>query len=172
MARNKSLLSLLRDLRIEIRASGNPAHNSGARDAQVAALQHAQEEEWEATDWPFLRVERFIDLQAGQYVYDTPDDMPLERVEIEVGRPGPGLLSRQQADARVHAAGRLKHGAAVSAGGDNCGLNASISKRMDQRVRGILEEQSVNLPILSGPWQGFLKLADIVDTELAFLRES
>lgn len=91
MARGRTLLSLLQDYRIEVSVSSNPAHNSNARDAQVRALQRSQERLWEKHDWPFLRVERFIDLQAGQRYYDprgatladgTPAaDLGLSRVE-------------------------------------------------------------------------------------------
>jgi hypothetical protein len=95
MARNKTLISLLQDYRIEVGASSNPAHNSNARDAQVLALQKAQERLWRKHDWPFLRVRRFIDLQAGQRYYDSRGaeledgtaaaDLGLERLEdIEV----------------------------------------------------------------------------------------
>jgi hypothetical protein len=95
MARGKTLLSLLQDYRIEVGASSNPAHNSASRDAQVRALQRTQETLWRQHDWPFLRVRRYVDLQAGQRYYDTrgaklDDDTPssdlsLERLEtIEV----------------------------------------------------------------------------------------
>jgi hypothetical protein len=95
MARGKTLISLLQDYRIEVNASSNPAHNSSARDAQVRALQRAQESLWRKHDWPFLRVRRYIDLQAGQRYYDsrgaklddgTPAaDLGIERLEtIEV----------------------------------------------------------------------------------------
>lgn len=70
MARNRTLVSLLTDYRLEIRASGNPAHNSSARDAQVKALQDTQEWLWRKHDWPFLRVRRLVRLQAGQRYYD------------------------------------------------------------------------------------------------------
>ena len=95
MARGRTLLSLLQDYRIEVNASPNPAHNSISRDAQVRALQKAQEMLWRKHDWPFLRVRRYLDLQAGQRYYDprgamladgTPSaDLGIERLEgIEV----------------------------------------------------------------------------------------
>lgn len=95
MARNRTLISLLQDYRVEVGASTNPAHNANARDAQVYALQKTQERLWRKHDWPHLRVRRFIDLQAGQRYYDsrgakledgTPAaDMGIERLEtIEV----------------------------------------------------------------------------------------
>ena len=39
MARGKTLLKLLNDLRHEARLSQNPAHNAQVRDSQVATLQ-------------------------------------------------------------------------------------------------------------------------------------
>jgi hypothetical protein len=95
MARNKTLISLLQDYRIEVGASSNPAHNSNARDAQVLALQQAQVRLWRDHDWPHLRVRRYLDLQAGQRYYDprgakledgtAASDLGIERLEtIEV----------------------------------------------------------------------------------------
>lgn len=81
MARNKTLLSLLQDFRVEIGASGNPAHNRSTRDTHVHFLQRNQELLWESHDWPHLRVKREMPLQAGQRYYDTPDDMIIDRVE-------------------------------------------------------------------------------------------
>lgn len=81
MARNQTLLSLLQKLRSELRLSGNPAHNASVRDSHVALLQRVQETLWEEVDWPFLRVERFQPVQAGQRFYDPPADLSLDRVE-------------------------------------------------------------------------------------------
>lgn len=81
MARNQPLLKLLQDYRSEVRASQNPAHNASVRDAQVHLLQRVQDWLWDEVDWPHLRVERAIELQAGQRIYATPEDMPIERVE-------------------------------------------------------------------------------------------
>ncbi len=81
MARNQTLLKLLQDYRAEIRASGNAAHNASAREQQVHVLQRVQEDIYDRHDWPLLRVERDIDVQAGQRYYDTPEDMTIDRVE-------------------------------------------------------------------------------------------
>lgn len=81
MARNKTLLSLLQDYRAEIRASGNPAHNSAVREAQVRHLQRIQETMWEDYDWPHLRIRREAPLQAGQRYYVSPEDIPIDRLE-------------------------------------------------------------------------------------------
>lgn len=81
MARNQPLLKLLQDYRSAVRASQNPAHNAAVRDAQVHLLQRVQDWLWDEVDWAHLRVERMIELQAGQRIYDTPDDLPIERLE-------------------------------------------------------------------------------------------
>lgn len=85
MARNKTLLSILQKYRSEIRASGNAAHNQGARENQVQLLQRTQEWLWEEHDWAHLKIRRSLPLQAGQRYFDTPDDMDIDRLEsIEV----------------------------------------------------------------------------------------
>lgn len=88
MARNSTLQKLLQDLRAEIGASGNPAHNSSVRDAHINVLQRTQELLWEAHDWPHLRVKRIAAVQDGQRYYATPADLPIDRLEeirIRVG---------------------------------------------------------------------------------------
>lgn len=85
MARGKTLLKLLQDLRAEIRASGNVAHHASSRESHVVLLQRVQEDIYDRHDWPLLRIERNIDVQAGQRYYDTPDDINIDRLEsIEV----------------------------------------------------------------------------------------
>lgn len=85
MARGKTLLKLLQDLRAEIRASGNAAHNASSREGHVQILQRMQEDIYDRHDWPLLRIERNLDLQAGQRYYDTPTDINMDRLEaIEV----------------------------------------------------------------------------------------
>ena len=85
MARGKTLLKLLQDLRAEIRASGNAAHHASSRESHLLTLQRVQEDIYDRHDWPTLRIERTIDLQAGQRYYDTPDDINIDRLEtIEV----------------------------------------------------------------------------------------
>ncbi len=94
MARNVTLGSLLIDLRQEARISGNPAHNASSRDAHVRLLQRTQERLWRMHDWEYLRVRRYLPLQAGQRFYDpaaaykglsvaseAPSDLSLDRLE-------------------------------------------------------------------------------------------
>jgi hypothetical protein len=80
MARGRTLLSLLDDLRSECRLSTNPAHNAQQRESQVRLLQRMQDWLYEDFPWPHLRVERQIVLQAGQRYYDLPDDIAMERI--------------------------------------------------------------------------------------------
>lgn len=93
MPRNSTLLSLLQDYRAEIRASGNAAHNSATRDNDIRLLQRVQETLWDEHDWPHLRVRRTLDLQAGQRYYDTPEDLPIDRVELVEVRYGEEWVS-------------------------------------------------------------------------------
>lgn len=81
MARNTTLVRLLDMLRVTARISLNPAHNDNDRPYQVQMLQMEQERLWEDFDWPNLRVERQIPIQAGQRYYDTPEDLPVDRLE-------------------------------------------------------------------------------------------
>lgn len=85
MARRDTLVKLLDDLRAACRISLNPAHNAQNRDTQVKMLQRKQEWFWDDFAWPHLRVERFLDLAAGQRFYDLPDDLDITRIaKIEV----------------------------------------------------------------------------------------
>lgn len=79
--RGKTLGTLLTALRSEIRASQNPAHNIATRDRHIALLQRTQEWLWEDFDWPALRVERWIQVAAGQRFYATPADMAIDRIQ-------------------------------------------------------------------------------------------
>lgn len=81
MARGKTLLKLLDDLRVELKLSLNPAHNNQVRDSHVRVLQTTYEWLWHDFDWPHLRIERSIPAQAGQRFYEEPEDIPIERIE-------------------------------------------------------------------------------------------
>jgi len=85
MARGVTLVKLLDNLRTELHASLNPAHNNQVRDRQVAFLQSTQEWLWEDFTWPHLRAFRNYPLQAGQFEYDISADFDIDRIEkIEV----------------------------------------------------------------------------------------
>lgn len=85
MARNTTLIHLLDGLRAACRLSLNAASNIQVRDSQVKALELKQEWFWGDFAWPHLRVDRDIDLQAGERYYDTPTDLDIDRIShIEV----------------------------------------------------------------------------------------
>jgi hypothetical protein len=89
VGRKTTLVKLLDKLRVAAHLSLNPAHNAQNRSSQVAMLQAEQERLWDDFDWPHLRVERQVPVQAGQRYYDTPEDMLVDRIErIEVFRDG------------------------------------------------------------------------------------
>lgn len=85
MARGTTLDKLLLDLRAACRISLNAALNSQHREAQVQSLQRKQEWFWGDFAWPNLRVDRYIELQAGQRYFDMPVDLDIDRIShIEV----------------------------------------------------------------------------------------
>lgn len=81
MARKVVLESILNKFRAECRLSLNAAHNDIARESQIILLQRKQEWLWQDFDWPHLRVDRFIELAAGQRYYDMPADLDIDRVQ-------------------------------------------------------------------------------------------
>ena len=86
MARNSTLEKLLNAFRAECRLSLNAAHNNQTRDGHIILIQRQQEWLWEDFDWPHLRVERYIDVQAGQRYYAMPEDLAIDRVQRIEGR--------------------------------------------------------------------------------------
>lgn len=85
MARNTTLSRLLDMYRAECRMSLNVSHNNQDRDRQVLDLQNTQEWLWEDFDWPLLRVDRQLNLAAGQRYYEPPEDLHIDRIDrIEV----------------------------------------------------------------------------------------
>ena len=90
--RGATLVKLLDSLRAECGISLNPAHNPQNRDTQIGTLQRVQETLWGDFAWPHLRVERAIDVQAGQRYYDMPDDLDIDRIEKIEFRDGSAYL--------------------------------------------------------------------------------
>ncbi len=102
MARGKTLGALLDGLRAACRISLNAAHNVQHREAQIKALQLKQEWFWGDFAWPHLRVDRFLDAQAGLRYYDMPDDLDIDRIShVEVRFGGAFVPVRWGIDA-VH----------------------------------------------------------------------
>ena len=81
MARRSTLEAIRNDFRAECRLSMNAAHNTQDAARQIIVLQRTQEWLWRDFDWPHLRVDRFIDLQAGQRYYDMPEDLDIDRIQ-------------------------------------------------------------------------------------------
>lgn len=116
MARNKTLLKLLNDVRAEARLSLDPAHNVQTRDSHINMIQREQERLWEDFAWPHLRVHRYIPLNAGQRYYDTDaalteeltdpeQQIPIDRIEyIEVKSDGQWLPMETDIRAEHYAA--------------------------------------------------------------------
>ena len=91
MARSKTLIKLLDDLRAECHDSLNPAHNGSARDGQVKLLQRTQEWLWEDYNWPNLMIHRQYAAQAGQRYYDFGVDFDIERIQ-KIGFKSGGMF--------------------------------------------------------------------------------
>ena len=81
MARGTSLGQLIEDLRAEVGHSLQPNLGKATRDVFVNMLVRTQRRLWEDYSWPFLRVRRDIEIQAGQRYYNVPDDLVFERIE-------------------------------------------------------------------------------------------
>lgn len=86
MARNTALLSLLDQLRSELRQTQNPAAGVNVRDTQIRALRTAQEFLYADFEWSFLWANYDVPTQAGQQYYDLPvDSGSIKKVEVKWG---------------------------------------------------------------------------------------
>lgn len=81
MSRGKTLNELVADLRLEARYDANPAVSLNVLPHMQHAIRTTQKFLYDEFDWPFLKVQRDISLEAGQRYYDFPDDINLERVQ-------------------------------------------------------------------------------------------
>jgi hypothetical protein len=81
MPRNVTLSEMVLDLRGELLQSVNVNHGVNAAPAHRRILARIQRTLWLDYAWPHLRVDRDINLAAGQRYYDFPTDLPLDRVE-------------------------------------------------------------------------------------------
>lgn len=80
MAKNVSLSQLRDKLRAEIGASANPAMGTNAHHAMNLLLERTQERLWSDFDWPFMSIDRDIQLTNGQRYYAFPSDISFERI--------------------------------------------------------------------------------------------
>lgn len=74
MARGQTLESILNKMRAHARLSLSSAMNTQVIDPHKELLRDEQQRLWEDYAWPHLRVHYLIPLQAGQYLYDLPED--------------------------------------------------------------------------------------------------
>ena len=81
MARNVQLIQLVQKFREETGASVLASSGLGQLPAQQNYLRRTQKLLALGYDWPHLRVDRTITLQAGQRFYDFPSDIDYSRVE-------------------------------------------------------------------------------------------
>lgn len=88
MARNVTMIKMLTNLRARARISKLPAHNIYGRDQQVEMLQNKLNWFWNEFDWPHMRVDRFLQLAAGQRFYDLPADLDIARIQHVAVRNG------------------------------------------------------------------------------------
>lgn len=89
MARGTTLEQLLSDLRAEIGQATNTSVSRASVDMLTALLERTQERLWNDFDWPHMRVERDVRMEAGDRYYDFPTDIDLTRVErVEVKHGG------------------------------------------------------------------------------------
>lgn len=81
MARGTQLLSLIAQLRAETGRTQNVAVGVDEAENLKVILQRTQELLYEEYEWPHLRIQRTIDLVAGQRHYDFPTDLNFDRIQ-------------------------------------------------------------------------------------------
>jgi len=80
MARGVSLGTLVDKLRKEVGDATHAALGANAVEHYKQILRRVQEQLWAEHDWPFLKVKRDIQMQAGVNIYAFPDDLDMDRV--------------------------------------------------------------------------------------------
>ena len=89
MARGKQLQELVAQLRAETGRNQNVAVGVSELDNLKEQIARVQEVLYDEYEWPFLRVERSITLNAGQRYYDFPSDLNYDRLmTIKLNRNG------------------------------------------------------------------------------------
>lgn len=81
MARNTQLLSLIAQLRAETGRTQDVSVGIDEVENLKAMLQRIQEQLYDDYDWPHMRVQKKLDLQAGQRYYDMPSGLNFDRIE-------------------------------------------------------------------------------------------
>lgn len=89
MARGLSLTQLIYNLRVEIGQSTNPAVSRSTRSRFIGLLNRIQRRLYSDYEWPFIGIDRDVQMQAGSQYYDFPDDIDMDRaVRFEVKNGG------------------------------------------------------------------------------------
>lgn len=81
MARGTQLQELVAQLRSETGRNQSVAVGTSELDNLKGQLARVQEVLYDDYDWPFMNVERSINLQAGQRYYDFPEDLNYDRLD-------------------------------------------------------------------------------------------
>lgn len=82
MARGKQLLDLIAQLRAETGRTQDVSIGTDEVENLKHLLRRTQEVLYDDYEWPFLRVERSINLSAGQRHYDFPTDLDFDNIQV------------------------------------------------------------------------------------------
>lgn len=81
MARGKTLLSLIADLRAETGRTQDVSVGIDELENLKVVLRRTQEILYDSYEWSFLSIQRSVDLANGQRYYDFPSDLNYDRIE-------------------------------------------------------------------------------------------
>ncbi len=81
MARGVQLITLVTRLRAEIGHDVAVSTGVNTEEHLKQVIRRTQETLYDDFDWPFMRVNEFKTLSAGQQYYDLPTNLNIERVE-------------------------------------------------------------------------------------------
>lgn len=88
MARGTQLGTLVDMLRKEVGDATNAALGANAVDHYKQTLSRIQQQLFDEHDWPFKKIKRDIQLQAGVRYYAFPDDLDSDRINMVQHRNG------------------------------------------------------------------------------------
>ena len=89
MPRGVTLEQLIYNLRSEVGMSTNPAVSRSTRARFITVLNRVQRRLYADYEWPFLKIYRDVEMQAGSRYYDFPDDIDIDRaIKFEVKHGG------------------------------------------------------------------------------------
>ena len=79
MARGVTLEQLLYNLRSEVGQSTNPAVSRSTRAGFISLMNRIQRRLYGDYEWPFLKIHRDVQMEAGSRYYDVPADIDMDR---------------------------------------------------------------------------------------------